>query len=169
MGSDLDKVCLAAGRALMAAQAFEYGVKLLLWLLADQRLIDFNLDDAGAIIEGRRRTTLGQVLNVLNQKVGFTKDDAAILRQGLNDRNRLVHFFFLDNKEALAGFAIPAVAALGNSASDRVNSDLAAIRRNIRSADAVVNRSVQSLLRLYGIDLDGLTQSLVEAINRSLG
>ena len=51
-----------AGQVLCAAQALEYGCKLLLFILAEQKLVDYSANDALNLMEATRKGHLARFL-----------------------------------------------------------------------------------------------------------
>jgi|GEM_PF-5483216 len=56
-----------AGAGLFDSQRFEYGIKVMIYMLSQQKLWPYELSSADAILEGRSRKTLGALIQILKE------------------------------------------------------------------------------------------------------
>jgi hypothetical protein len=81
------------GLTFYSCHQLEYGVKTVLVTIADMGFGGFDLGEMIAIIEDEKKKTLGQVIELLRQRIRLSDGWANSLATGLDARNRFVHRF----------------------------------------------------------------------------
>lgn len=143
------------GLTLNAAQGLEYGCKLLLFILAEQKLIDYSIRDAHALMEGELKKTFGQVFKTLRRFIRLDAQQEESFLQALERRNWFIHEFYHARAESL-------IDALGRDESVR---ELKALRKQFMASDAIMKPIIQQLmLRFYNKDVDEFSQEAIDRI-----
>jgi len=153
--NELRQLYYWAGLTLNASQTFEYGLKYLLWVLADRQLIDFAQDEATAIIEEQSKKTAGQVIRILTAHLTLAPEDEQAFREALNERNRFTHGFLTDKADEIADPA---------SRNDVIR-EIKQIRKTLMRGDSVVRKLMPTLLALYGVAYDEFERQLYVEIS----
>jgi len=156
---DLQPLFYWAGLTLNACQQFEYGVKALMVAMAQMGVVGFSVDEAVAIIEGERKTTLGNALRMLKGRVHISSGWVDSMDAGLEARNRFIHGFIPNAADRIAD---PATRG-------SVVSEIKEIRRVVLDADCAVSEMMETVLLDRGLDWKQLTKQWsdeVQAMNR---
>jgi len=144
-----------AGLTLNAAQGLEDGCKLLLFILAEQRLITFSPQDAQALMEGDQRKTFGQVFKSLKKYVRFEAGQEQSFMKAIENRNWFIHEFYSARAESL-------VDASGREKGIR---ELKALSKQFNEADANIKPMIRQLMqRFYKKDIDEFFKEGIERI-----
>lgn len=142
------------GLAFHSCHQLEYGVKTVLVTMADMGLGGFELGEMIAIIEDEKKKTLGQVLQLLRQRVSLSDQWADSLTTGLDARNRFVHRFLSEVDDRLAN----------PSSRGDVIAEVKAIRRVVLEADRVVQQILEALYDHAGLNWQELRSQWAEDI-----
>jgi hypothetical protein len=138
----LDDVYRKFGEAAEAAQLLETELgNLLLWArLVDEGLLENkNAARAASIFDTIERSTLGQLLQCLNNQTQSLDALHNVLSEALNERNRLFHSFYPEH-------------------NFRRNSDdgRALMLKDLEAIHNLLLDAYKALLALHGIDVDAL-------------
>jgi hypothetical protein len=144
-----------AGLTLNAAQGLEYGCKLVIFLLAEQKLVDYSVRDAQALMDVDQKKTFGQVLKTLKKYVPFDANQEGLFMEALQKRNWFIHEFYSARGENLVDHA-------GRESGIR---ELKILRKLFLEADAIIKPIIRQLmLHFYKKDIDNLSQEGLERI-----
>jgi uncharacterized protein YutE (UPF0331/DUF86 family) len=132
----------------------EYGVKTVLVTMADMGFGGFDLGEMIAIIEDEKKKTLGQVLELLRQRVSLSDGWANSLTTGLDARNRFVHRFLSEVDDRVAN---PSTRA-------DVIAEVKAIRKVVLEADRAVQQILETLYNHAGLNWQELRSKWAEDI-----
>lgn len=152
---DLREFFYRCGLTLAAAQRLEYGLKFLLWLLADRGLIDVTRDEATAIIEDTAKKTTGQVLRLLDRHVTLDADERNCVEEALAARNCFVHHFVIDSGEAL----------VDPRAREAKVTEVKEMRRLLLKADEIFRAKIAPLFDAYGLNWEAFNERLFDEIS----
>ena len=159
---ELRPLYYVAGLCLQACQQFEYDLKYLVWLAATARIAAFTPEEATDLIEGRNKKTLGQVLSLLRQRgVTFSPGGEADLARGLDERNRFVHGFLIEQTESI----------IDPRLRPGVRREIRAIRKAVRRADSFLRLFIPGLQAATGLEPATFEAELaaeVRALNGSI-
>jgi hypothetical protein len=144
-----------AGQVLCAAQGLEYGCKFLLFILAEQKLIDYSPKDALALMEGDQKRTFGQIFNTLRRYIQFDAKREEQFLRALERRNFFIHDFYHARAESLATDA---------GRAEEIRS-LKQLRVQFREADASTQSLIRPLfLHFYHKDIEEISKEAIDQI-----
>jgi hypothetical protein len=146
----------AAGHCLAVAQALEFDLKFLLWVLASAHVIAIPLESAVAMMEGQDKQTLGQLLRTVQKHVPFSAQDEVVLKKALSTRNAFIHGYLSDHAEQL-------VSPDGRAG---MIAEVKAMRRAIAEGEKVVRRLIDELLNSFGFDPSAAQTGLLDEMRR---
>lgn len=151
---DLKPLMYWAGLSFQACQQFEYGIKLLLVVMAETGFGKTSMPEAVAIIEDQHKKTLGQLLRLLKEKVTISEGWSAVLEAGLDARNNIIHQFLLDNTERIVDPGTrPAVLA-----------DLKQLRNSVLAGDQTAREIIKMIYAYQGIDFAEMNRGFWEEV-----
>jgi uncharacterized protein YutE (UPF0331/DUF86 family) len=142
------------GLTFHSCHQLEYGVKTVLVTMADMGFRDFDLGEMIAIIEDEKKKTLGQVLELLRQRVRLSDEWANSLTTDLDARNRFVHRFLSEVDDRVAN---PSTRA-------DVIAEVKAIRKVVLEADRAVQQILETLYNHAGLNWQELRSKWAEDI-----
>jgi hypothetical protein len=142
------------GLTFHSCHQLEYGVKTVLVTMADIGFGGFELNETIAIIEDEKKKTLGQVLQLLRQRVSLSDEWADSLNRGLEARNRFVHRFLSEVDDRLAN----------PSTRGDVIAEVKAIRRVVLESDRVVQQILETLYDHAGLNWQELRSQWAEDV-----
>jgi hypothetical protein len=152
--SDLKPLMYWAGLSLHACQQLEYSVKFLLVVMAEVGFGGISMREAVAIIEDQDKKTLGQLLNLLKQRVTISKGWSSALQAGLEARNEVIHRFLIENVERTVDpITRPEVLAA-----------LKQLRKTVLAGDQAVREIIETLSPLLPFDFAAMTRRLDEEV-----
>ena len=96
-GAAMAPLLLSAGAGLVDCQRLEYGLGLLLLYLGRLGVRGISPDRMGAVLDGQKEPTAGQLASLLGDRVPVEPNLASVLADGLEARNTLIHGFLLRN------------------------------------------------------------------------
>lgn len=100
---ELNEVYFEAGVGLFDSQTLEYSFSYLIYLLSTLGFADIDPEKAVAIIDGRKKQTIGQLFKFLKEKgVTFSLGLENDLQDAVAARNQFIHHYLIDNMERLA-------------------------------------------------------------------
>jgi hypothetical protein len=134
----------------------EYGVKTVLVTMADMGFGGCDLSEMIAIIEDDKKKTLGQVLDLLRQRVTLSEGWANSPSIGLEARNRFVHRFLSEVDDRVAD---------PNTRAD-VITEIKAIRALVLQADRAVQQILETLFEHAGLNWQALRSEQAEHIRK---
>lgn len=142
-GAAMAPLLLSAGAGLVDCQRLEYGLGLLLLYLGRLGVRGISPDRMGAVLDGQKEPTAGQLASLLGDRVPVEPNLAAVLADGLEARNTLIHGFLLRNFDR----------AVDPATREDVLTELRALRLRVQAAEHAI-RPHASRLRER---LDGLS------------
>jgi hypothetical protein len=142
-GAAMEPLLLSAGAGLIDCQRLEYGLGLLLLYLERLGVRGISPDGMRAVLDGQKEPTAGQLAGLLGDRVPVEPNLAAVLADGLEARNTLIHGFLLRNFDR----------AVDPATREGVLTELRALRLRVQAAEHVIRPHAYRLLEC----LDGLS------------
>lgn len=151
---ELEPIFYWSGLTIHSAQYFEYGLKLVLYMLVENGLIGISRKKAKQIIEGQDKKTAGQVFKIIKEIAKV--DDAWInsLKAALKARNTFIHRFFIDHGELMA---VP-------SKRDIVLQEIKRIRKTLEKGQKAIKHILDGLYSVKGINSNNILSALEKEI-----
>lgn len=147
-----------AGAGLFDCQHFEYGIKVLIYVLSQQQFWSYDLHAAEKILEGRSKKTLGALIQILRDQGFLDEDIEKLLTDALAARNNLIHNYLSDNAERM----------ILEMERKQMVREIRAFRRVIQQADRAIGKVIEGMtlyLTLMSIDVDQLMKQASAQIN----
>jgi hypothetical protein len=142
-GEAMEPLLLSAGAGLVDCQRLEYGLGLVLLYLQRLGVRGVSPDQTRAVLDGRKELTAGQLARLLAERVPVEPNLIAVMADGLEARNRLIHGFLLRNFDR----------AVDPRTREDVLTELRALRFRVQAAEQAIRPHACRLLER----LDGLT------------
>ena len=137
----------------MRGAGFEVRLQVLLFILADQKLVEYSAKDARALMEGDRKKTFGQIFSTLKRYIQFDMEQQRQILQALEQRNFFIHDFYHARAERLA-------SAAGRAEEIR---SLKAMRKQFKEADAIMHSMIRPLfLHFYHKDIEDISRDAID-------
>jgi len=156
MDDEYDIFYLAFGKAVLAAQGFEFNLGTL--LISLDRLIQGNLtvEALFALDEKYSRLTMGQLLVQLRTKISVSKSIEERLKEGLNNRNFLIHRFYSEEAECL----------ISEMNIDKMVNRMDEMRQSLLNADSDVKALILGIDNISGFPQEFVEQEHIKLLNK---
>lgn len=151
--AEMTPVMTAFGAAVFEGQNLEHGLSLLLRIIDSERHkaglkpLNADLDDP------RSKETIGRLFRKAKDVESFSPEDLQLIQSGIEDRNYLVHSYWLDDR---------VTSMLTAAGRKRLIKDLDARRESCRRADRLVSRYINAYLARYGTTVKGLASEWLQ-------
>lgn len=153
--TSMEPILLELGKALFICQGFESS----LYFLHAQLSFEQAAGEDGsfqASWDFHSTKTLGQLINALRKRIDIPDDLNAYLEAGMRMRNEIVHGFVNKNIKRL----------YDPNGRVQVESELVAMKLEIRKRDIAVNKLLDAFFAKYGFSNDDLKRNADEAWER---
>ena len=142
-----------AGLALQASQHLENTLQQILFLLADQDLIDYDKDKAKSFLDGKESITLGNMIHIMKNMKLLERQQIKTLYASLDARNFLIHRFFVDSKYLMDKKYWPIA-----------NEEVDELWGKIQKSNVIMEKVLNKLYESIGIDTVYLEKMYVELL-----
>jgi hypothetical protein len=139
ISTEMDQIFLELGKTLFICQSFEESLLLLHAQMSHEEAAGEN----GAFSSSwdfHSSKTLGQLINTLRKRIDIPEDLSDFLEFGLKTRNKIVHGFITTNIQRLSH----------PKGRLDVESELVAMKLEVKKCDMVVNKLLDVLFAKYG-------------------
>ncbi|MDX1433459.1 MAG: hypothetical protein R3286_13530 [Gammaproteobacteria bacterium] len=148
MHESLVPVLAEFGAAMHVAQRLEYGLTLLLAFAAKYDEASISRAEVEDPFDRDAERTLGELFHRVRKKEYLTRAEQKIIRKAVKERNILVHRYLIDKGELM----------LTPEGRSELIGDIIRIRKNLQSADRIVESLVDRYLEEHDTTVDEITE-----------